>query len=184
MQQKIIDNLKKKTERTLEQWVELSQKSKLKTKKEIINWIKETYELGGTTASIIATYAVREDPFAEYDPDALVEAQYNNAKQLLYPIYDKLLRLGLSLGDDVTASPCKTFVPLTRRYVFAQIKPTTLTRIDLGLALGHTKAPKRLILTGGLEKKDRITHRIPVTKVEEIDAELTRWLKKAYSLSG
>jgi hypothetical protein len=65
-------------------------------------------------------------------------------------------------------------------HVFAQIKPTTRTRIDLGLALGDTPATGRLIDTGGFEKKDRITHRIPITSPAEIDDEVKRWLKTAY----
>jgi hypothetical protein len=56
-------------------------------------------------------------------------------------------------------------VPLYRNHVFAQIKPTTNTRIDLGLALAkypESKLPKRLIDTGGKAKKDRITRRIEI----------------------
>ncbi len=102
----------------------------------------------------------------------------------LRPIYEQLLKLGMKLGKDVTATPCKTFVPLRRRYVFAQIKPSTNTRIDLGLALGKTKTPKRLLDTGGLAKGDRITHRIPLTSLSEIDAEVKRWLKAAYHLDA
>ena len=66
------------------------------------------------------------------------------------------------MGADVKACPCKTMVPLYREHVFAQIKPTTNTRIDLGFALAHYKGklPKRIVDTGGLAKKDRITHRI------------------------
>jgi len=75
-------------------------------------------------------------------------------------------------------------VPLYRAHVFAQIKPATNTRIDLGLALKETKAEGRLIDTGGFEKKDRITHRIPITSVEEIDAEVERWLKRAYGMDA
>ena len=71
-----------------------------------------------------------------------------------------------------------------RHHVFAQIKPTTQTRIDLGLALGNMKTPKRLINTGGLEKKDRITHRIPIAALAEIDDEVSRWLKVAYDLDA
>jgi hypothetical protein len=64
--------------------------------------------------------------------------------------------------------------------VFAQIKPSTNARIDLGLALGDRKTPKRVINTGGFEKKDRITHRIEITKASDIDDEVKRWLKTAY----
>ena len=64
--------------------------------------------------------------------------------------------------------------------MFAQIKPATNTRIDLGLALGGTKPTGRLIDTGGFAKKDRITHRIEISSIKDIDAEVTRWLKKGY----
>jgi hypothetical protein len=37
-----------------------------------------------------------------------------------------------------------------------------------------------LIDTGGYPKKDRITHRIPITSPGEIDAEVKRRLKLAY----
>jgi hypothetical protein len=75
-------------------------------------------------------------------------------------------------------------VPLYRHDVFAQIKPSTNSRIDLGLCFTTYKGklPKRLIDTGGLAKKDRITHRIEVTSANQIDADLAKWLKVAYSL--
>lgn len=39
-----------------------------------------------------------------------------------------------------------------------------------------------LIDTGGLAKKDRITHRMEITSTAEIDAEVKKWLKTAYDL--
>src|SRR5262245_56879918 len=88
-----------------------------------------------------------------------VDAMYAN-KANLRPIHDALIELGRSLGSDVKVCPCETIVPLYRHHVFAQVKPSTKTRIDFGLALGDTKANGRLIDTGGFAKKDRITHRI------------------------
>jgi hypothetical protein len=73
-------------------------------------------------------------------------------------------------------------VPIYRNHVIAQIKPATRTRIDLGLALGDAKTPKRLIDTGGLAKKDRITHRIEIASVDEFDDEAKRWMRTAYEL--
>ena len=84
------------------------------------------------------------------------------------------------------ACPCKTIVPLYRSHVFAEIKPTTKTRIDLGLALEGVarELPERLIDTGGLAKKDRITHRFAVTSVDEVDGEVGESLRVAYELDG
>jgi len=44
--------------------------------------------------------------------------------------------------------------------------------------------PKRLIDTGGLAKKDRITHRMEIKALDEIDGEVKQWLKRAYELDG
>jgi len=122
------------------------------------------------------------------NPDAYLKAaetyvaeMFSGKKEHLRPLYDALLKLGLSIGKDVKACPCQTIVPLYRNHVFAQIKPTTQTRIDFGLALGDTKkTSKRLISTGGYEKKDRITHRFEISSLKDIDDEVKRWLRAAY----
>ena len=77
-------------------------------------------------------------------------------------------------------------VPIYREHVVAQIKPSTTKRIDFGLCLKGAKKnpPKRLIETGGLTKGDRITHRIPITSLGEIDDEVSNWLRIAYDLDA
>jgi hypothetical protein len=155
-----------------------------------VAWLKSEHKLGTNAAWWIAD-RLEGKGGEDSDPDAYLEAaerwveeQYAGKKAALRPIYDKLLQLAFSMGKEAKACPCKTIVPLYRKHVFAQIKPTTNTRVDLGLALGKTKAPKRLVLTGGLEKGDRLTHRIPIAKLSEIDDEVKRWLKKAYELDA
>ena len=113
-----------------------------------------------------------------------VENMFSGGKAKLRPLYDKLLKVGLKTGKEAKACPCKTIVPLYRNHVFAQIKPTTQTRIDMGFALGDMKPTGRLIDTGGFAKKDRITHRIPIDSPDQIDAFVTKWLKAAYDLDA
>ena len=110
----------------------------------------------------------------------------SHPKAGLRPIHDRLVELGRRLGEDVKVCPRKTIIPLYRKRVVAEIKPTTQTRIDLGLALRlyEGELPERLLPTGGLEKRDRITHRIPISSVEEIDDEVRAWLRVAYELDG
>ncbi len=189
MVQRWVAELKAKTGRTLEEWIALVKKEGPKDEKARSEWLKTKHKFGTNGALWIAERAGgkggEEDTLEAYLKTAVVyvEEQYAGAKETLRPIYDELLKLGKSLGDDVKACPCKTIVPLYRKHVFAQIKPTTNTRIDLGFALTHYKGklPKRLIDTGGLAKKDRITHRIPITSAKEIDAEVKKWLMTAYN---
>lgn len=113
---------------------------------------------------------------------AYVDAMYAGPRAALRPIHDALEELAFSLGSDIRLCPGQTIVPVYRRHVIAQIKPATRTRIDFGLALGGLKGQGRLVETGGFQKKDRITHKIGITTLEEIDEPLKRWLLRAYEL--
>lgn len=113
-----------------------------------------------------------------------VAAMYAGKKAALKPLHDAILALARALGPDVKVCPARTIVPLYRKHVFARIKPSTLTRIDLGFALGGRKPTGRLIDTGGFAEKDRITHRIPITSLADLDDEVKRWLATAYELDG
>ena len=42
----------------------------------------------------------------------------------------------------------------------------------------------RLKDTGGFAKKDRITHKMEITRLEDIDAEVKKWLAKAYEMDA
>lgn len=191
MTQKWIAELKQKTGRTLEEWLKFIKKEGPQDEQQRRDWLKTKYRLGTNTAWWLAERSVGK---GEESGDAsayltaaekYVDEMFAGKKQQLRPIYDALLKLGLSMGKDAKACPCQTIVPLYRNDVFAQIKPTTLTRIDFGLALGDTKkTPKRLINTGGYEKKDRITHRFEITSLKDIDDEVKRWLKIAYDRDG
>ena len=190
MMQKWIRELPSKTGRSLEEWVELTRESGPPTEKERVEWLKKQYQLGTNYAKSIAERVdgkgTEDDSPEAYLQFAVefVEAQYAGPRAALRPLYDQLLKLALSLGKEAKASPGKTGVSLYRNHVFASIKATTNSRIDVGLSLGNMKTPKRLIDTGGYEKKDRITRRIEVKSKNDVDEELKKWLKKAYELDG
>ena len=187
MAQKWIAELKQKTGRTLEEWLRLIKKEGPPTEPERRDWLKTKYGLGTNSAWWLAERSFGKGEEIG-DPDQYlraaekyVEAMFAGKKEPLRPIYQALLKLGLGVGKEAKACPCQTIVPLYRKHVFAQIKPTTQTRIDFGLALGDAKkTPKRLIDTGGYAKKDRITHRFEIASVKDIDDEVKRWLKVAY----
>jgi hypothetical protein len=186
MMEKWIAELKEKTGRSLDEWLNLIKKSGPPTEKERREWLKSEYDLATNTTWFLAEMSVGKGAEARGPEEYLkaaeqyVEDMFAGSKGALRPIYDRLLKVGLSIGREAKACPCQTIVPLYRNHVFAQIKPTTRTRIDLGFALGDMKPTGRLIDTGGFAKKDRITHRIPISSIAEIDDEVKHWLKVAY----
>ena len=186
MTQKWVAELKQKTGRSLDEWIRFIKKSGPKDEKARREWLKTEQGLGANSAWWLAERAEGKGSDVD-DPDeylkaaeGYVEQMFSGSKAGLRPIYDAMLKAGLNVGKDVKACPCQTIVPLYRKHVCAQIKPTTTKRIDIGFALGDMKPNGRLIDTGGYAKKDRITHRIPLESVADIDDEVKHWLKVAY----
>jgi hypothetical protein len=190
--QSIIDNLPKTTGKSIDEWVRVIRDDGPNDDKACRAWLKEKHKLGSTTAWMVAARALGTGD-DDTDPEAYlrqapeyVEAMYAGPKAALRPLHDALVALGRAMGADVKVCPCKTIVPLYRNHVFAEVKPSTRTRIDFGLALKEAKKkpPKRLTPTGGLEKGDRITHRFAISALGDIDDEVRAWTKIAYDLDA
>jgi len=192
MIQNVIAGMKAKTGRSLEEWIAFVKKEGPKSSEQRAAWLKAEHGMGTNYAWWIGERAEGKggedgDPTSYLKSAAeYVEAMYAGPKAALRPIHEAVIKVGRGLGKDVKVCPCSTIVPLFRNHVFAQIKPATRTRIDLGLALkgAKEKLPARLIDTGGLKKNDRITHRIGLTSAKEVDEEVKRWMRTAYELDG
>jgi hypothetical protein len=187
MMEEWVKSLPEKTGKSLEQWVQLIKQEGPTGTAERKAWLKKEHKLGTNIASALVEDAEgRGENAASYLKAApgYVDAMFSGAKAHLRPILDELIVLGFSLGQDVRISPGKTIVPFYRNHVFAQVKPTTQSRVDLGLCLKGVAPSGRLVSTGGEAKGDRITHRIGVGTTQEIDEEVRRWMKKAYELDA
>ncbi len=189
----VVRNIPDKTGRTVEQWTRLVEKARIPADvKARRAWFKNEHGLGMTTAWLLTDCSLGRGE-ADMDPQAylasapgLIEAMYGGPKAGLRPLHDALVALARGLGDDVRLCPCKTILPVYRNRVVAEIKPATRTRIDFGLALkgSRTKPIQRLVPTGGEKRGDRITHAFKLTSVDEVDAQVERWLAIAYALDA
>jgi hypothetical protein len=187
MVQSVIAGMKQKTGRTIEEWIEFVNRAGPPAEKERREWLKAKHGLGTNYCWWIAERSAGKGDDGNPETylkqaEQYVEKMFSGSKAGLRPLFDALVKLGRGMGPDVKVCPCQTIVPLYRNHVFAQIKPATNTRIDLGFALKNTKVPKRLIDTGGFAKKDRITHRIEISSTKDIDDEVKHWLKVAYDM--
>lgn len=183
MEESSLRNLVERTGKSLDEWIEIVRRDGPADEKLQFDWLKSEHGFTTNYAKWLVDRAAGRGGSEAYDPDAYVETQYAGKKEALRPIYDKLLQLAFALGNDVKACPGTTIVPLYRKNVFAQIKATT-SRVDLGLCLKGVQADERLIDTGGAAKGDRITHRIPIVSVDEIDETVQFWLKRAYEANS
>src|SRR4030095_7910881 len=107
MVRKWIDDLPAKTGRSLDEWLRFIKKSGPKTEKERREWLKTEHGLGTNSASWLAERAegkggVDDDPEAYLRAaEGYVEKMFSGPKESLRPIYNALLKLGLSIGKDV-----------------------------------------------------------------------------------
>jgi hypothetical protein len=109
--------------------------------------------------------------------DELVAGQYADRPQL-QPVLDAVLAALPALGP-VTVQARKTCVSLvTPRRTFAVVQATTKSRVDLGLRLDRERPGGRLLAARDL---GAATVRIPLTRPEDLDAEVLGWLRRAYA---
>jgi hypothetical protein len=190
--QSVVSSMPTRTGRSLSEWAELVKDSEIADAKEQREWLARVHKLNTNTAWMIVEHAAGRGA-EDIDPEAYlaaapgyVEAMYSGNKAGLRPIHDALVAFARKLGKDVKVCPCKTIVPFYREHVFAEIKPATKTRIDLSLHLRGYEGdiPPRVVEKPGLRQGDRLTHRLAVTCVAEIDEELKLWLRQAYQLAG
>lgn len=172
--QTMIDNMPEKTGKSLEEWKKHLKSKSFTKHSEAVNHLKNEHGVTHGFANTIVVLSKDENT----GDDELVSAQYKG-KEELFPIYETLISYVQSLGDDVSVVPKKGTVSIVRKRQFTLIKPATKTRIDLGLKLKDVPTTDRLGNSGPFGSM--CTHRVQITTVDEVDAELKSWIEEAYS---
>jgi Family of unknown function (DUF5990)/Domain of unknown function (DUF5655) len=116
--------------------------------------------------------------FLAADAEDLIARQYSDRAHLR-PIFDAVLAALPALPGPVTVQARGTLVSLASpRRTFAVLKPTTKSRVDLGLRLDTMKRPEGRLLPA--RDIGQATVRIALTTPGEVDDEVRDWLAKAY----
>ena len=183
MRAAIIGNLLDKTGRSIGQWAELVRsKAPAGSRKERIAWLQREHSIGHGQASMIVDWVDRPEVFEEPDPETLVESMFKG-REPIRPIFTRLTSVIEELGGDVRVEPRQTYVAFSRARQFALLQPSTATRLDVGLVLPGAQETQRLRPAGSFGS-GRISHRISLAHEDEIDAELTGWLRDAYDVAA
>ncbi len=170
----MIDNMPEKTGKSLEEWFAVLGASGETKHGNMLKLLKSEFGVTHGFANTIASLYRQQD--VETPPD-LVAAQYEK-KAALRPIYAKLIAAVQTFGDDIEIAPKKTTVSLRRGKQFGVIKPSTKTRIDLGIQLKGEPTTDRLEdgkVFGGM-----CSHRVRLSSVDDVDETVIGWLQEAY----
>jgi Domain of unknown function (DUF5655) len=104
-------------------------------------------------------------------------------KEPIRPVLTRLISVLEELGPDVAAGQAGAYVAFSRGREFALVEPATATRVDVGLALPGATETERLRPAGSFGS-GRTTHRVSLAHEDEIDGELTEWLRAAYDAAA
>jgi predicted transport protein len=183
MRTAIVENLLDKTGRSIRQWADLMRsKAPAGSRKERIAWLQREHSIGHGQASVIVDWVDRPGVFEDPDPATLVESMLKG-REPIRPILTRLASFIEELGGDVKVEPRQTYVAFSRARQFALLQPSTATRLDVGIVLPDAEETQRLRPAGSFGS-GRISHRVSLAHEDEIDDELTGWLRAAYDVAA
>ncbi len=179
----MLKELPQTTGRDLDAWIVLVKASGAHSRAERVAWLMGQHGFGRVAATAVAS-RVDGDATDYEDQSGLLDAMYAGPKAPLRAIYERLVELGNALGPEFSLYQCGSQTTFKRGRQFAWIKPTTRTRVDLGLALPGCEPCERLVPVSGTNDKDRVRLRIGLSSVTDVDAEVEQWLARAWELEA
>ena len=179
--QAYLDSIKEKTGKSPEDFRVLAQKKGLLDPGvkagSVLTWLKEDFGLGrGHAMAIYGTLNSVGTPKLNVDEAV---AQYFSGRRVIWrQTYEQLRTMVTRFGSDVTVQPGKSYLSLLRNGKKFAIIQATSTRFDVGIKLKSVKPTNRFGASGSWNSM--VTHRVRIETIKQVDAELVRWLHRAY----
>jgi Domain of unknown function (DUF5655)/Domain of unknown function (DUF4287) len=176
-----VRNIEATYGRPMGAWTDLIRATGLQKHGEIVAMLKAEHGMTHGSANRVALVAL-DAMSGDASPAAeKVNALYAGRRSALWPIHVALMETIATFGSDVEVAPKKGYVSLRRRRQFGLIQPGA-SDVSVGLIL------RGLPVAGRLESASTFnamfTHRVRVSTVDDVDAELTAWLRRAYEEAG
>lgn len=179
--QSIIQNLREKTGKSLEKWVDIVKARNLEKHGQIVKFLKSEHEFTHGYANLVAHRVLNPVTATGGDNNDLIENQFSG-KEHFRPLFDEILGIVKSFGEDVEIAPKKATVSLRRKKQFALLKPATKSRFEVGINL--KEHPAKGMLEETKASNAMCSHVIKLTVDDKVNDELISWLKKAYDEAG
>lgn len=173
----MLENLKKNTGKSLEQWIALVKKEKFEKHRQIMKFLKVDHGFTHGFANLVAHKTLATDAGSEENKDVLVEEQYKGKEHFL-PLYEQIVDEIKNLGNDVEFAPKRSYVSIRRKKQFAMLTPATKQRFEIGINLKGQ--PGLGILEEISNPQSMCSHKINIAAEEKLPKEAVEWLKKAY----
>jgi hypothetical protein len=174
-----LENIQKKTGKSLDELAGIIRKSGLTKHGEIRDYLKRELGIGHGDANALVHAVLQSDGQRAAEgksKEAVLDEIYSGAKAHLRPIHEKLMKEINKFGEFEVA-PKKGYVSLRRKKQFAMIGPKTNTRFEVGIKARDLPKNARLLEQ---PKGSMCNYIVNVTDAKEVDSELVTWIKDAF----
>jgi len=178
-----INNIQKKTGRTLAELAAIAKKSGLTRHGELRDMFKEKLGLGHGDANALVHAVLDSDGTRAAEgksANAVLDEIYSGPKAAFRPIHEKLMKEIGKFGE-FESVPKKGYVSLRRKKQFAMLGPKTNSRFEVGINAKDLQKNARLLEQ---PKGSMCNYIINLTNTGEVDAELIAWIHSAFENTG
>ena len=178
-----LDNIQKKTGKSMGELTALVRKSGLSKHGEIRDYLKKELGLGHGDANALVHAVLQSDGQRAAEgksTDAVLDEIYVGGKAGQRPIHEALMKHIAKFGE-FKVVPKKGYVSLRRKRQFAMIGPKTNTRFEVGINAKVLKKDPRLLEQ---PKGSMCNYIVNLTDAQQVDPELIAWIKSAYEQAG
>jgi Domain of unknown function (DUF5655)/Domain of unknown function (DUF4287) len=178
-----IDNIQKKTGKTLAELSAIAKKSGLTKHGELREMFQKKLGLGYGDANGLVHAIFESDGTRAAEgksEEAVLDEIYSGPKAGFRPIHEKLIKEINKFGG-YEIIPKKGYVSLRRSKQFAMIGPKTNTRFEVGINAKDFKKNARLLEQ---PKGSMCNYIVNVSDAGEVDSELVSWLRSAFEGAG
>ena len=178
-----LNNIQKKTGKSLAELAAIAQKSGLTKHGELRDMFKEKLGLGHGDANSLVHAILASDGTRAAEgknEDAVLDEIYSGAKAGMRPIHEALMKHITKFGE-FEIVPKKGYVSLRRKKQFTMIGPKTNTRFEVGINAKDLKKNARLLEQ---PKGSMCNYIVQINDAQEVDAELVAWIKSAFEDAG
>ena len=182
-QQAQLDNIAKKTGKSLDELKAYVNGSGLTKHGEILTKLKIDLGLGHGDANAIAHFSKATGGIALSEGksgDDVLDEIYAGNKADLRSLHDAVIAHISGLGEFEIA-PKKGYISLRRKKQFAMVGPATAKQLEVGLNMKGVPGTSRLIeqAPGGM-----CQYKVRVSTTDEVDADLKGWIQTAFESAG
>ena len=178
-----LNNIQKKTGKSLTELTAIAQKIGLTKHGELRDMFKEKLGLGHGDANSLVHAILASDGTRAAEgknEDVVLDEIYSGAKAGMRPIHEALMKHITKFGE-FEIVPKKGYVSLRRKKQFAMIGPKTNTRFEVGINAKDLKKNARLLEQ---PKGSMCNYIVQINDAQEVDAELVAWVKSAFEDAG